>query len=243
MARVWQPNVVAQQVQQVQYVPQTVTEQVPVQVTRYQSEQVVRKVPYQTCRIVQQEVVRKVPYTVSRPVVEHVERKVPVQVYRMVTEEQVRKVPYQTCRMVQEERVEQVPTQVCRMAPYEETVRIPARRGEADSGDLQLHGAARGVLSRAGRRRLFGPRVAVCRSSSCCDASVGSGAALTLPGGRTYEPAPKEAPTTAGPSNREKQPALPKDSAAPNDPSTKAGGAAVPVSPPMVPVPLPGGGG
>ena len=125
VARVWQPNVVAQQVQQVQYVPQTVTEQVPVQVTRYQSEQVVRKVPYQTCRIVQQEVVRKIPYTVSRPVVERVERKVPVQVYRMVTEEQVRKVPYQTCRMVQEERVEQVPTQVCRMEAYEETVRIP----------------------------------------------------------------------------------------------------------------------
>ena len=123
--RVWQPNVVAQQVQQVQYVPQTVTEQVPVQMTSYRTEQVVQKVPYQTCRIVQQEVVRKVPYTVSRPVTEHVDRKVPVQVTRMVAEEQVRRVPYQTCRMVQEERVEQVPTQVCRMEAYDETVRIP----------------------------------------------------------------------------------------------------------------------
>ena len=123
--RVWQPNVVAQQVQQVQYVPQTVTEQVPVQVTSYRPEQVVQKVPYQTCRIVQQEMVRKVPYTVSRPVTQHVDRKVPVQVTRMVTEEQVRRVPYQTCRMVQEERVEQVPVQVCRMEAYEETVRIP----------------------------------------------------------------------------------------------------------------------
>jgi len=33
--RVWHPNVVAQQVQQTNYVPQTVAQQVPMQVCRY----------------------------------------------------------------------------------------------------------------------------------------------------------------------------------------------------------------
>ena len=50
--RVWQPNVVAEQIQRVGYVPQTVAEQVPVQVASYQTEEVCRKVPYQVCRIV-----------------------------------------------------------------------------------------------------------------------------------------------------------------------------------------------
>ena len=59
--RVWQPNVVAQQVQQTFMVPQTESRQVPVQTVRYEQEQMVRKIPVTTCRIVQEEVVKKVP--------------------------------------------------------------------------------------------------------------------------------------------------------------------------------------
>ncbi len=122
--RVWQPNVVPQQVQQTFYAPQVESRQVPVQTVRYEQEQVVRKVPYQTCRIVQEEVVKKIPYTVMRPVEERVEQQVPVQVCRIVAEQQVRRIPITTCRMVYEERVEQTPHQVCKMAAVEGTVRV-----------------------------------------------------------------------------------------------------------------------
>ena len=43
--KVWQPNVVAEQYQQTNYVPQTVAQQTPVQVCRMVPEQIVRKVP------------------------------------------------------------------------------------------------------------------------------------------------------------------------------------------------------
>ena len=182
--RVWQPNVVAQQVQQVQYVPQTVTEQVPVQMTSFRTEQVVQKVPYQTCRIVQHEEVRKVPYTVSRPVTEHVDRKVPIQVTRMVTEEQVRRVPYQTCRMVQEERVEQVPTQVCRMESYEETVRIP-RVVEKRIPVTYNYTVPRVECFRVPVDDCCSTGCdvpAAAPASSCCGVPAGSGGVVTVPG-------------------------------------------------------------
>jgi hypothetical protein len=123
--KVWQPNIVPQQVQQTFYAPQVESRQVPVQTVRYEQERVVRKVPVTTCRIVQEEVVKKIPYTVMRPVEERVEQQVPVQVCHMVTEEQVRKIPVTTCRMVYEERVEQKPVQVYKMVAVQGTVRVP----------------------------------------------------------------------------------------------------------------------
>ena len=51
--RVWQPNVVQEQVPVTQLVARQVTRKVPVQVCRYVDEVVVRKVPVQTCRMVQ----------------------------------------------------------------------------------------------------------------------------------------------------------------------------------------------
>ena len=86
--KVWCPNVVAQQVPQTTYVPQTVTQQVPMQVCKYVPEQVCRKVPVQVCRMVTEQCVRKVPVTTCR----------------MVYEERVDQVPYQVCRMVAEQR-------------------------------------------------------------------------------------------------------------------------------------------
>ena len=77
--RVWRPNVVARQVQQVHYCPEQVTVQVPVQVCRMVTEQQVRQVPVQVCRMVQEEHVRKVPYTTCRQVIERVPRQVAVQ--------------------------------------------------------------------------------------------------------------------------------------------------------------------
>ena len=125
VARVWQPNVVPQTVQRVSYLPQVVSQQVPVQVCRYQPEQVCRKVPYQTCKIVQEQCVRMVPYTVCKPVVERVEQQVPVQVCHMVTQECVRRVPVETCKMTYEEHADRVPYQVCRMEAYQVTLQIP----------------------------------------------------------------------------------------------------------------------
>jgi len=107
--KVWQPNIVPQQYQQTAYVPQTVSQQIPVQVCKMVPEQVVRKIPYQVCRMVTEQQVRKVPVTTCR----------------MVTEQCVRKVPVTTCKMVYEERVEQVPYQVCRMVAQQQTVSVP----------------------------------------------------------------------------------------------------------------------
>jgi hypothetical protein len=123
--RVWQPNVVAQQVPQTSFVPQVMVRKVPVQVCRMVEEQLVRKVPVQVCRMVQEEHVRNVPVTTYRQVVERVEQQTPIQVCKMVEEEHVRRIPVTTCRMVTEEHVEQIPVQVCTMEAVEQTVRIP----------------------------------------------------------------------------------------------------------------------
>lgn len=64
--RVWQPNVIAEQVPQVSYVPQTVARQIPVQVCKYVPERVVRKVPYQVCRMVAEQQTVRVPRTVEK---------------------------------------------------------------------------------------------------------------------------------------------------------------------------------
>ncbi len=99
--RVWHPNVVAQQVQQTSYVPETVVEKVPYQVCRYVPETVVRKVPVRVCRMVTEQRVRKVP----------------VRTCRMVHEERVEKVPYQVCRMVAERKTINVPRVVEKRVP------------------------------------------------------------------------------------------------------------------------------
>jgi hypothetical protein len=107
--KVWHPNVVAQQVQQTSYVPQTVTQQVPVQTCRYVPEQVVRKVPVQVCRMVTEQQVRKVPVTTCR----------------MVYEERVEQVPYQVCRMVAQQQTIRVPRTVEKRIPVTYTCNVP----------------------------------------------------------------------------------------------------------------------
>jgi hypothetical protein len=163
-----------------------------------------------------------------------------------VAEEQIRKVPYEVCRMVQEERVEQVPTQVSRMVPYEETVRIPhvvEKRIPVTCNYTVPHVECYRVPVDDG-----------CSVPSCdvpaissCDAAVGSGPAMTLPGtnGKTFASpaAPTPAPMTSSPSNHEKASESPaKDSHTLGGipgyhPSTENGGAASgPLTAPMVPV-------
>ena len=107
--KVWHPNVVAQQVQQTSYVPQTVTQQVPVQVCKYVPEQVVRKVPVQVCRMVTEQQVRKVPVTTCK----------------MVYEERVEQVPYQVCRMVAQQQTIRVPHSVEKRIPVTYTCNVP----------------------------------------------------------------------------------------------------------------------
>lgn len=107
--KVWQPNVVAQQVQQTSYVPETVAEQVPYQVCKYVPQQVVRKVPYQACRMVTEQCVRKVP----------------VRTCRMVYEEVVDRVPYQVCRMVAQQETINVPRVVEKRVPVTYTYTVP----------------------------------------------------------------------------------------------------------------------
>jgi hypothetical protein len=107
--RVWQPNVVAEQTQHVCYVPQTVAEQIPVQVSSMRTEEVCRKVPYQICRMVPQDCVRQVP----------------VQTCRMTYEERVERVPYQTCRMVAYQETVRVPHCVEKRIPVTYTCTVP----------------------------------------------------------------------------------------------------------------------
>ena len=107
--QVWHPNVVAQQYQQTNYMPQTVAEQVPYQTCRYMPEQVVRKVPYQTCRMVSEQYVRKVPVTTCK----------------MMYEERIEQVPYQTYRMVAEQQTVRVAHMVEKRTPVVYTYNIP----------------------------------------------------------------------------------------------------------------------
>ena len=107
--KVWHPNVVAQQVQQTSYVPQTVTQQVPMQVCKYMPEQVVRKVPVQVCRMVTEQQVRKIPVTTCK----------------MVYEERVEPVPYQVCRMVAQQQTISVPRTVEKRIPVTYTYNVP----------------------------------------------------------------------------------------------------------------------
>lgn len=107
--RVWRPNVVAQQVQQTSYVPETVTQQIPMQVCKYVPEQVCRKVPVQVCRMVTEQCVRKVPVTTCK----------------MVYEERVERVPYQVCRMVAEQQTIRVPHTVEKRIPVTYTCNVP----------------------------------------------------------------------------------------------------------------------
>ncbi|MBN1393654.1 MAG: hypothetical protein JW959_01295 [Pirellulales bacterium] len=107
--KVWQPNVVAQQVQQTNYVPETVVEQVPYQVCKYVPEQVVRKVPYQVCRMATEQCVRKVP----------------VRTCRMVYERRVEQVPYKVCRMVAQQETISVPRVVEKRVPVTYTYNVP----------------------------------------------------------------------------------------------------------------------
>ena len=125
VVRNWQPNVVAMQVPQTNYVARVVTQKVPTQVCRFVDEQVVQKVPVQTCRMVQEEQVRRVPVTTYRQVVERIPQQQQVQVCKMVEEEVVRRIPVTTCRLVYEERVDKVPVQVCKMVAVQSTVRVP----------------------------------------------------------------------------------------------------------------------
>ena len=106
--KVWQPNVVAQQVQKTCYVPQTVVEQQPYQVCKYVPERVVRKVPYHVCRMVTEQCVRKVP----------------VRTCRMVYEERVEQVPYQTCKMVAQQQTVNVPRVVEKRIPVTYTYNV-----------------------------------------------------------------------------------------------------------------------
>ncbi len=125
VARVYQPNVVAQNVPQTNYVQRVVATKVPVQVTRYVDEDVVYKVPVQTTRYVPEEVVNKIPVTTHRQVVERVPNMVQVQVTRYVPQEEVRKVPVTTTRMQTEEKVEQINVQVPKMVATQQVMRTP----------------------------------------------------------------------------------------------------------------------
>jgi YTV len=107
--KVWHPNVVAQQVQQTSYVPQTVAQQVPMQVCKYMPEQVVRKVPVQVCRMMTEQQVRKIPVTTCR----------------MVYEERVEPVSYQVCRMVAQQQTIRVPHTVEKRIPVTYTYSVP----------------------------------------------------------------------------------------------------------------------
>jgi hypothetical protein len=137
----YRPNYVNQQIAQTQYVPETVQQQVPVQVQRMQTETVVQQVPVQVTTMQPVVETRRVPVTVQRPVTETVTEKVPVQEYKYIPEVKTRRVPIQSTRMTYETRKEPVEVQyyepvtetrqvvvqrqVLKTVPYERTVMVP----------------------------------------------------------------------------------------------------------------------
>jgi hypothetical protein len=120
-ARVYVPNVVAQQVQQTQMVGKVVTTEVPVQVTKYVDEIETRRVPYTSLRYEQVENQREIDVPVQR--VERVVEKRPIRVCKMVEETEVRRTPVVTQRMEYEEREEQIPVKVMKVVNEEKVLR------------------------------------------------------------------------------------------------------------------------
>ncbi len=98
----YRPNYVNQQVAQTQYVPETVQQQVPVQVSRMQTEVVTQNVPVQVTTMQPTVETRRVPVTVQRPVTETVTENVPVQQYKYIPEVKTRRIPIQTTKMTYE---------------------------------------------------------------------------------------------------------------------------------------------
>lgn len=137
----YRPNYITQQVAQTSYVPETVQQQVPVQVQRMQTETVTQRIPVQTTRLEPTVEVRRVPVTVQRPVTETTTHKVPVQRQRYVQETKTRRVPVHETKMVYETRKEPVTIQyyepetvtktvtvrrqVAKLEPYQRTVMVP----------------------------------------------------------------------------------------------------------------------
>ncbi len=136
--RVWQPNLVARQVEQTTYCPEVVARQVPVQVCRYQEEQVVRKVPYRVCRMVREEHVRKVPYTVSRPITERVEQQVEVRVCRMVPVTETVRVPRVVEKRIPVTYTYCVPRVVCHRVPIDPCTGLPIQQVAVPAGTTEL---------------------------------------------------------------------------------------------------------
>jgi hypothetical protein len=106
---VYQPNFQQFAVPQISYMPQTFTQQVPVQTQRMVTEQVQQQVPVTTTRIQQEVVAQQIPISTTRMQQEIVQQQVPVT----------------TTRMTNEIVEQQTPVQVQRMETYEEKVLVP----------------------------------------------------------------------------------------------------------------------
>ncbi|MDR1384322.1 MAG: hypothetical protein LBJ67_10855 [Planctomycetaceae bacterium] len=130
---IYQPNYVSQLVPVTTLMPETITEQSPVNRVTYQEERIARKEPYQVMRMVQEEVVNQVPVTTYRQVVQRVQQTTPVQVYKLETEEVAREIPVTTYKRIAEEHVEPYTVKIPRvekviqkvMKPYTVEKRIP----------------------------------------------------------------------------------------------------------------------
>ena len=106
--KVYKPNLVTEHIPVTTYKPETVIEQVPVDVTTIQEEQVTRVEPVQVQRMIQEEVVKKIPVTTYKPITERVEKIVPVQVCKMEEQEVVREIPRTVYKTVFEEQIQEV---------------------------------------------------------------------------------------------------------------------------------------
>ncbi len=124
--KVYKPNVVTEQVATTSYKPETVVEQVPVDITTYQNEQITRIEPVKVQRMVQEEVVKKIPVKTYKPITERVPKFVPVQVCKMEEQEVTREIPRTTYKTVFEEQVQdvKVPRQVKEVRVVQKPVKV-----------------------------------------------------------------------------------------------------------------------
>lgn len=123
--QVYEQNLVARQVPVTSFVPETIVENVPVNVTTFQEEQIVRKEQVPVTRYVEEQLVKKIPVTTYKPVTERVVQKTPVKVCRIQTEEQVRQIPVTTYKTVREEIKEPYKVRIARTVPKTVKVQRP----------------------------------------------------------------------------------------------------------------------
>lgn len=119
------PTLVPQQVDQIEYIPETVESRKPVEVTRYVDTVETRKVPVEVTRYVESVETRQVPYTVRKPITRVRTERIPYTKRTYKEEVTTKKVPYTETTYQRVETVEPYEVKELNWIPETREVDVP----------------------------------------------------------------------------------------------------------------------